>query len=132
MDKNVDMGINLYEFNKVNMAKMPILKTGSELRRVKQTIKSFVEEKASTYFMLLNHELRYFTLFNFKNGLLTDIKENAMAKDVIECVESMELGLIDIFPDDGNGALEIWAKDTEEDIAHMFLLFPYNEGVLEY
>lgn len=131
-EKNLDVGVNMYEFNQVNMAKLPILKSNSELRHAKQTIKNFVENKAATYFMLLNHDLRYFTLFNFKNGILTEIKENIMAKDIIECIESLNLNLIDIFPDDSNNALEVWAKDQEEEIAHMFLLFPYDEGVLEY
>jgi hypothetical protein len=131
-EKNLDIGVNMYEFNKVNMAKLPILKTSSEIRGAKRVVKNFVNAKPATYYMMLNHENRYFTLFNFRNGIMTEGKIDVMANDVIECMENCGFALIDINEDSTGEALEIWVKDEENEIAYMYLLFPYDFGVIEY
>lgn len=131
-DKNLDLNVNMYEFNKINVAKMPVLKTSSEIRGAKRVIKEFVNEKLAKYYMLLNHDNRYFTLFNFKDGVIFEEKVNTMANDVIECMENCGFGIVDISRDESEEALEVWAKDEENQTAYMYLLFPYDFGVIEY
>ena len=131
-DKNLDLGVNMYEFNKINVAKMPVLKTSSEIRGAKRVVKEFVKEKLARYYMLLNHDNRYFTLFNFKDGVIFEEKVNTMANDVIECMENCGFGIVDISRDESEEALEVWVKDEENQTAYMYLLFPYDFGVIEY
>ena len=131
-DKNLDLGVNMYEFNKINVAKMPVLKTSSEIRGAKRVIKEFVNKKLAKYYMLLNHDNRYFTLFNFKDGVIFEEKVNTMANDIIECMENCGFGIVDISRDESEEALEVWVKDEENQTAYMYLLFPYDFGVIEY
>ena len=131
-EKNVDVGVNMYEFNQVNMAKLPVLKTSSEIRGAKRVIKNFLNAKPASYYMLLNHDNHDFTLFSFKNGVMTEAKINLMADDIVECMENREYGLLDINLNTSEDALEVWVKDFEKETAYMYLLFPYDFAVIEY
>jgi hypothetical protein len=132
MNKEIDSGVNMYDFNRVNMGRLPVLKTEEELNGAKQVIKNFINEKLAKYYMLLNHDNRYFTLFNFVNGVITDTKNKLMANDIIECMQNFGFGIIDIFEDETGEALEVWVKNLETEAVYMYLLFPYDFGVLEY
>jgi hypothetical protein len=132
MSKEIDSGVNMYEFNRINMGRLPVLKTEEELNGAKQVIKNFVNEKLANYYMLLNHDNRYFTLFNFKSGVISELKVNVMSDDVIECMQNFGFGIIDIFEDTTGEALEVWVKNLETEAVYMYLLFPYDFGVLEY
>lgn len=132
MSKEIDSGVNLYDFNRVNMGKLPLLETEAELECAKIMIKNFINANPDTYYMLLNHDNRYFTVFNFKGGLLSELKIKVMANDVIECMKNFGFGIIDISPNEAGNALEVWVKNIETDAVFMYLLFPYGFGVLEY
>ena len=132
MNKEVDMGIDMYSFNRVNMGQLPYLETKDELESAKLFIKNYINKTCSEFYMMLNHDLRDFTLFNFKNGILTDIKINIMADDIIECMNNRGFGLLDVGLDEADAAIEIWVKDRETEAVHMFLLFPYDNGVIQY
>lgn len=132
MSKEMQAGINLYEFNKINMGKLPILKTEEEILGAKSVVIKFLEENPATYYMLLNHENRYFTLFNFKSEGSKSNAKSVMAQDVIECMEYCGFDLIDICLDEDGYALEVWGKKQTEQEACMYLLFPYDSGVIEY
>lgn len=132
MSKEVDMGINLYEFNKVNMGKLPVLLSKEEVEGAKTQLRKFIDETCSNYYMLLNHEKKDFTLFNFRNENITKFKINSMADDIVECMYNRGLVLIDVNTDEAGIAMEIWTKDRHTEAVYMYLLFPYNEGVIEY
>ena len=129
MSKEINSGLNMYEFNRMNMGKLPLLE---DLSGAKETIKSFISKKATQYYMLLNHDNRYFTLFNFSAGIVLSSKIELMGEDVIECLQNCNFGIIDIFEDEVGAALEIWVKDLETEAVYMYLLFPYDYGVIEY
>lgn len=131
-NKEVDMGINMYDFNRVNMGRLPLLKTEDEINGAKDVIKRFANQMLAKYYMLLNHDTRYFTLFNFTNGKIDSIKIQQMSNDVIECMQNLNYGIIDISPDENGGGLEIWVKDLETETVYMYILFPYDLGVIEY
>jgi hypothetical protein len=40
--------------------------------------------------------------------------------------------IIDIFEDETGEALEVWVKNLETEAVYMYLLFPYDSGVIEY
>lgn len=66
MSKEINAG-NLYEMNKAIMQSDKIKNlTKEELNKKKRNIKTFIEEKQGTYYMLLCHEQRDYTIFNLK------------------------------------------------------------------
>jgi hypothetical protein len=133
MSKEVDSGINMYEFNKVNMGKnLPILKTDDEIEGAKLVISNYINETMGEFYMMLNHDNRDFTLFNFFNGILTTVKVKTMTDDIIECMENRGYGLLDVNLDEAGAAVEIWVKDKETEAVFMYLLFPYDIGVIKY
>lgn len=132
MAQEIDSGMNLYEFNRVNMGKLPVLKTIEEFEGAKLVIENFINDKLGTYYMMLNHERKDFTLFNFLQGVIVDSKTETMINDVLECMDNRSLDIIDISPDEANMALEIWVKERQTEAVYMYLLFPYDFGVIEY
>ena len=132
MNKEVDMGIDMYSFNRVNMGQLPYLETEEEIECAKQCLKNYINHTFSTYYMLLNHDNKDFTLFHFKNGVSSDIKINTMANDIIECMENRGFGLLEINSDETGSAQEVWVKDKKTETVYMYLLFPYDMGVIEY
>jgi hypothetical protein len=129
MSKEIDSGMNLYDFNRVNMGQFPILEDTDGAKKI---IKDFVKKQLSQYYMLLNHENRYFTLFNFIGYQTTSSKVSSMANDVIECMENQGFGILDVNLDPTESAIEVWVKHRETEAVHMYLLFPYDFGVIEY
>ena len=132
MNKEVDMGIDMYSFNRVNMGQLPYLETEEEIECAKRCLKNYINHTFSTYYMLLNHDNKDFTLFHFKNGVGNDTKINTMVNDIIECMENRGFGLLEINSDETGRAQEIWVKDKKTETVYMYLLFPYDMGVIEY
>ena len=130
-EKDINMEVNLYEFNRVNMGKLPLLKTKEEIDSAKKVIQTFIQNCDATYYMLLNHDNHYFTLFSFKSEKNETIILT-MAQDVIDCLESCGLGVIDINLNETLDALEVWVKDLDKEVVYMYMLFPYDSGVIEY
>ena len=133
MSKEVDTGVNLYEFNKINMAQIPCLETTEQFNGAKLVVKDFVNENlSSNYYMLLNHEKRYFTVFHISKEIDLEFAKEMIANDILECMLNCNFGIIDINKDESEMALEVWVKDLETADVHMFLFFPYDFGVIEY
>ena len=131
MSKEVDMGIDMYSFNRVNMGQLPYLETEEEINGAKNIIRNYLKTNASNYYMLLNHDNRDFTLFNFRENI-TGLKIDVMTNDIIECMENRGFGLLDVGLDEAGCAIEVWVKDRETETVYMYLLFPYENGVIEY
>lgn len=68
--------------------------------------------------MLLNHQLRYFTLFN-------NITNSDFTEEIFEIAQ--ELGEIKavLYSDEEKSAIEFWIDNN------MYLFFPYTKGVVE-
>lgn len=133
MEKDIETGINMYDFNRANMGQLPVLTTEEELEGAKQVIRDFLcEEEYAFYYMLLNHENRYFTLFEFTHDIKSDGRRNEMADDVIICMNNCGFDIIDICKDSSGCALEVWVKDRTTQVVHMYLLFAYDFGVIRY
>lgn len=130
-EKDINMGVNMYEFNRVNMGRLPLLKTKEELDGAKRVVKNFIQDSKANYYMLLNHDNRYFTLFSFRSEK-SEATNLIMAQDVIECMDNCGFGIIDINPNETGDALEVWVKDLETEAVFMYMLFPYDFGVIEY
>ena len=83
------------------------------------------------YFMLLNHELHYYTVFVDNDS--TDDSTDMFWKELLEVFEYVG-PIRDIHIDD-NGALAIWADwysdEMATDLPHCFYLFNYSKGVVK-
>ena len=88
-------------------------------------INNYISEHKPNYLMMLNHDVRYFTVFNLKSKAV----KASIGKEVIdfirECVEPVygQLKLVDA--DSTVGAIEVWCGET------CFVLFDYTNGIVE-
>ena len=79
--------------------------------------------------MLLCHELRDYTLFNFDaTSEKRNVKASEAANDVLECMTNRGQLISVEFQTDG--AWEIWMRNNEDCFA--YYLFPYDNAVIEY
>jgi len=80
----------------------------------------------NTYFMLLCNELHYYTIFRHTNIDNTDFA--TLGRGVTELL--FETGRKIVSDENCEDHYEIWAKN--DDGANVFLLFPYDIGVVTY
>lgn len=127
----IDLGMNLYEFNKQAMNTMTPLDAIMKLKAINQMaegVKKFQESNPAQYkyWMLLSNERRDYTVFNFNNNIWT-IKD--FTKEIRECLDNRG-NLLDVEQqEDGN--FEIWLRDTvtKENVVYYF--FNYTKAVIE-
>lgn len=116
--------MKLYEFNQLSYAGLPSLSSEKELKDARNYIKNYLKENPSIYYLMLNNDKRYYTLYTFVDGY----KFDEMAKEILEI--ALELGEIkSIEKNENTGVLEFWIMYEEE--CHMFVLFDYSRGVVE-
>lgn len=116
------LNMNLYDLNKSAVASLPDL-TEEELEAKKEVINTLISKSDNKYYMLLNNEFHYYTLF-----AITDIDVNyKFADEVILCLKDFadSVKVIDIFEDyEDQTAIEIWVMINGE--AYIMYLFPYD------
>lgn len=114
-------GTSLYDINKMLIAGMPNY-TPENIIDSKKLIRKFIDENPANVYMLLCHDLRYYTIF-FKNHKYEEFMEDV----VIECLEFFgDIKSIDY--NEESHAVELWF--TYEDEPHVAYLFGYDEGVV--
>lgn len=116
----------LYDLNKNLVQKnISALKEGV-LNSKKEIVKNFLRDTKDTYYMLLCHEQRDYTVF--KIDTLEDSKYNGMISILIdECLKNRGIiKSIELTKD--KQAIEIWLMIEEE--AFVYYLFPYGEAVI--
>lgn len=127
----VDFG-NLYDVNKQLMDKEPAIDSAILSQQTMALKEWFQKTYLEKYYMLLCHELRDYTLFNFnthcfeEEPLPYDCAE--LATDVIECLTNR--GTLLAIEQQPDGAWECWIRNSEGSFA--YYLFPYGAAVLEY
>lgn len=121
-------GMSLYECNQMLMAKKPDM-TKEEILSTKPLLEQWFEDNPDEYFMLLNNELHYYTVFHQVTATF-----GSYAKMVNELLDVLidDIKNIKSIEVDTNGALAIWSDDREkEGMPHCFYFFPYGRGVIE-
>ena len=118
-----ELTVDMYSLNKslyTNATPLSPTKIREGFEKIQRTYNSM---KESTYFMLLNNEIRYYTLFHKSADSVEPFG------DVVkECVEGF--GTIKDIASVENNAFEIWVTD-EKNETHCFMLFDYTAGVIE-
>lgn len=111
---------NLYDANKQLVKQTCKSLTHIELAQKQEEIKEwFINKK---YVMLLNHDIRYFTVFHNVNN-----DYGFAAAQVIGCLEDQNGDIVSIELQK-DGAWEIWVKIDNDFM--VFYLFDYEKGVI--
>lgn len=121
----MNMG-TLYDLNKNLIQKNISALEEGVLNSKKEIVKNFLRDTKDTYYMLLCHEQRDYTVF--KIDTLEDSKYNEMISILIdECLKNRGIiKSIELTKD--KQAIEIWLMIEEE--AFVYYLFPYGEAVI--
>ena len=124
---DVDMGLNVYEFNKNIMKQLPVIE---DLKGVREKLIEYLHNTpAEKYLMLLCKEQSDYTLFNFNKNWFN----NPFDQDIIECFKNRGFGIVNIEIIDNGVAMEIWVKRPGQmENADLYYLFPADQMVIEY
>lgn len=128
--------MTLYEMNQIGYASLPKM-AKSEVETMKSKVSDWLTEilhtydsETNIYFMLLNNESHYYTIFNWR--ALT-IKDGGDSEDLIREIFSIIKGLgtlKSIEPTEAGDAWEFWITG-QDTVTRMYLLFDYTRGVIE-
>lgn len=122
---NVEIG-NLYDMNKELVIKKEKSLSPTKLREAIETVTKFMGKTENTYFMLLCHERRDYTIFK-SDKTVEGNKYNAqvLVDEIITCrgdVRGVDL------TEDGSG-IEIWIVIDNE--AYCYMFFPCDPCVID-
>lgn len=123
MGKDLDININLYDFNKAGMAQLKPYDPIMLARECKEVADDLWENEKPSYWMLLCRERNDYTIFR----IYQDCEE--LKNALIECLNNRGSVLDIKKQEDGN--YEIWIRDfyTEENV--VYYLFDYNNALVE-
>lgn len=126
---DVDMGLNVYEFNKNIMKQLPIIE---DLTKIKEELINYLDATpAEKYLMMLCREQNDYTLFNFH--ITTEDTLKQFADDVIKCFENRDYGIVSTEIVNSGIAMEIWVKHPGQmKDANLYYIFPADSMVIEY
>lgn len=128
----VGMG-NLYDLNKMMVEQTSTALKGKKLTNTLHEVAvPYFEEKllaGENYFMMLNNENKYYTVFHINKG--DSIANIAMKinEDLKGCIYDVGT-LFDIHKTEDKVALEMWIKG-DDNLMYCYYLFPYSKGVIE-
>ena len=112
--------MSLYDINKSVYLKKDNLDDFG-ISECKALIRSYVKKTKAKYYMLLNNELKYYTVF-----AIDDEGSNKIDLEVINTLKEFD-NIKDIKED--NDSIEIWATLNGE--LGYFLFFDYDKGVIK-
>lgn len=118
-------GGTLYDANKQFMMKEVPLTQKKVKELIDTVVVDYFKKGHSVYFMLLCHERRDYTLFNFLG--LGENTYTLGGNELKECLDNRGK-ILDIRVNEDN-VVEIWIKCDDD--AFAYFLFPYDEGVIE-
>ena len=125
---DVDMGLNVYEFNKNIMKQLPVIEKEG-MNKVKETLVEYYEYSPfDSYLMMLCREKHDYTLFHFSGN-----NDSAFPDDVLECFENRGVGIVNCEIIDNGVAMEIWVKAPGQmEEADLYYIFPADQMVIDY
>lgn len=116
--------ISLYEMNRQLIANMKPYGS-EELEKAREVLMDWITKNIDNYYMLLCHEQRYYTLFDFTRMGVTFYELVDKIFDILE--DFCQIFDISV---DTNGAIAIWANWDDEVLPDCYYLFPYGKGVV--
>ena len=117
--------VSLYQLNQDIMSNQPAL-SGDGVRKGQLEFFDWVSKLPDNpkFYMLLCHELNYYTVFHIND---TATKEDFW-NELYDIAK--ELGTLKAMEID-SGCFSIWVDWPQDNISHLFYLFPYDRGVVE-
>lgn len=125
-DGSINTGLTQYDINKMVVEQLPSKITNGQLKESKEILKTLKNTFNNKYYMLLCNDIHYYTVLhvvdNDKNGteFYNLVIELLQDNGVIQLIEWMNVD---------KDAVECWIKNEKG--TFMFLLFPYDWGVIE-
>jgi hypothetical protein len=114
----------MYEFNQVGYSSLPTM-TKEDLHKAETTVKNFLSDNPSKYYMMLNNDEHYYTIYTFTdNYRFTD-----MAAEIVDVATTLgEVKSIEISED--KHKVEFWITKGKDECI-VYYLFDYAIGVIE-
>lgn len=120
IDKTSNVDVSLYDINKQIISQMPEI-TKEEAIKILDDYQW--AHTSTTYFGFMSFEKHYFTIFH-----RTENKQDTMFASVaLECIQN--IGLLKTLNIE-NETLEVWLEINDE--IYQYLIFPYDEGVVNF
>jgi hypothetical protein len=120
----MDASIELYELNRSIIEQQGSL-SGEAITEKFNLINAFAEDMKNNFYMLYGREINYFTVFTKHENW--ELETLALA--VSECLANIgTVYSIELTAE--NDAVEIWVKDTYQDLLTCMYLFPYDNGIV--
>ena len=116
-----------YELMKTAVLQLPTYNQ-AQLEQAKNEIIKFKENNPSDYYMMLNRDYNYYTLFQYDKN--NHKKEDKFEQAVLECIMSQGEVKSISYPK-GDMKLEYWVK-TDTDECSVGYIFDYTEGVVKF
>ena len=113
--------MTLYEMNQIAYNKLPKMPK-AEIRRATEKLEQFLTEHDSKYYMMLNVDGRYYTVYTYNQE--HDVKK--MAFEMIDVAKTLGiLKGIEVQDD----MVEFWIQ--QDKTCSMYAMFDYTQGVIE-
>lgn len=113
--------MTLYEMNQIAYNQIPKMPK-AEIQKATEEIEQFLIKHDSKYYMMLNVEGRYYTVYTYNQE--HDAKK--MAAEMVDVVKTLgTLKGIEVRDD----MVEFWIKNGET--CNMYAMFDYSRGVIE-
>lgn len=124
---NGGVSMSLYELNQNIIAQLPPITKAKRNKILNEINDLYGDEK---YCMLLCNELHYYTVFHYHCEI--DNEFLTLGDAVLTIIDEMDAKIISA--DKIEDHYEIWLRtqNGEEKNNNVFLLFPYNYGVIQY
>ncbi len=136
-EKIADM--SMYELNQDIIKQMKDL-TNTEIKKRMKLIRSWLYNGTAKYYALICWDYNYITIFHFPNdnydNQVNEIQEILMGLGPIKAIDphgagqALEIHQIEDHIQDID-AFEIWCTWEENDGPRLFMLFPYDGGIVE-
>ena len=120
----MDASIELYELNRSIIEQQGIL-SADMLAEKFELINIFAADTKNDFYMLYGREINYFTVFAKHEKW--ELETLALA--VTECLANIG-SVYSIELTTEQDAIEIWVKDTQQDLVTCMYLFPYDNGIV--
>ena len=116
----IDLGLNLYQFNQQGMSQIEPLDAIELNRQVSNMIKDIAPK--SKYWMLLSNERKDYTIFIIltTEGTYNEMIPTLKNRGQVLSIDKQE---------DGN--YEIWIRDPETKENFVYYLFDYTYGIIQ-
>ena len=121
--EQANIQLSLFDLNKQIISQLSDYNE-NDITAAKQKIRE-LKNNNSSYFMLLSHDIRYYTLFSIDENEKVSFED-----EVIACLQ--DWGTIkDIDWTSSHDSIDCWVRKADDNEIIFFKLFSYDEGVIK-